>query len=227
MKAMILAAGKGERMRPLTLTTPKPMLEAGGKALIDYHIEHLHQAGFRDLVINRAWLGEKLEAFLGDGRGRGVSIDWSREEEPLETAGGIRHALSRLSGPDGWFLVVNGDIWCDFAFAHLRPPPHGLAHLVLTANPDHNPEGDFHLGQDGRVASTGPDRLTFSGISLLHRDLFGGAFGNDAKLAPLLRRAADAGLVSGTQHTGHWFDIGTPQRLDQLDKWLKNERSSH
>ncbi|QCF27261.1 nucleotidyltransferase family protein [Hydrocarboniclastica marina] len=225
MKAMILAAGKGERMRPLTLTTPKPLLQAGGKTLIDYHIDRLRNAGFNELVINRAWLGEKLKAYLGDGRSRGVSIDWSDEPQPLETAGGIRHALPKLSNKDGWFLVVNGDVWCDFPFAEVPRPQTGVAHLILTGNPDHNPNGDFHLEDSGKVASTGGNMLTFSGISLLHQDLFSGAFGDEAKLAPLLRRAADAGLVWGSRHTGEWFDIGTPQRLEQLDRWLNNERS--
>lgn len=220
MKAMILAAGKGERMRPLTLSCPKPLLRAGGKPLIDYHIENLRAAGFSELVINHAWLGEQLETYLGDGSGHGVRISWSPEGEPLETAGGIRQALPQLYSDEGWFVVVNGDIWCDFDFSQLKPPTSGLAKLVMTANPAHNPGGDFHLDEEGRIHSDGPDRLTFTGISLLHPDLFSGTFGAESKLAPILRRAAQAGCVSGTRHHGSWFDIGTPERLQQLDALL-------
>lgn len=223
MKAMILAAGKGERMRPLTLSCPKPLLRAGGKALIDYHINRLRDAGFTDLVVNRAWLGEKLEAYLGDGRDRGVSITWSPEDAPLETAGGIRHALEHLAGQGDWFTVINGDIWCDFDFSRLQPPSTGLALLVLTSNPPHNPDGDFQLEQDGTIRPEGPNPLTFTGISVLHKDLFSGAYGDDAKLAPLLRRAATSGQVRGLRLQGHWFDIGTPGRLEQLDSWLSNQ----
>jgi MurNAc alpha-1-phosphate uridylyltransferase len=223
MKAMILAAGKGERMRPLTLTCPKPLLCAGGKTLIDYHIDRLRAAGLTDLVINRAWLGEKLAAHLGGGADRGVSITWSVEGQPLETAGGIRYALDRLAGQGDWFAVVNGDVWCDFDFTVLRPPAAGVAQLVLTDNPIHNPGGDFQLQEDGTIRAEGPNPLTFTGISLLHRDLFSGAYGDDAKLAPLLRRAAEAGQVHGLHYRGHWFDIGTPERLEQLDRWLRTK----
>ena len=221
MKAMILAAGKGERMRPLTLSCPKPLLPAGGKALIDYHIERLKSAGITDLVINQAWLGEKLEAYLGNGADRGVSITWSAEGQPMETAGGIRRALEALSGQGDWFIVVNGDVWCDFDFKDLKPPVAGVAMLVLSDNPPHHPGGDFQLQEDGSVRTDGPNPLTFTGISMLHRELFNGTYGNEAKLAPLLRRAAEAGKVRGLHHPGHWFDIGTPERLEQLDRWLE------
>lgn len=220
MKAIILAAGKGERMRPLTLSCPKPLLQAGGKPLIDYHIERLKTAGFTHLVINHAWLGEQLEASLGNGSSRGVSIVWSREGEPLETAGGIRKALNELTREADWFVVINGDIWCDFDLSRMQPPATGVAKLVMTANPPHNREGDFNLREDGTITAEGPNRLTFTGISLLHRNLFSGAYGSDAKLAPLLRRAAEEGMVSGLHHPGPWFDIGTPERLEQLDRWL-------
>lgn len=223
MKAMILAAGKGERMRPLTLRTPKPLLQAGGKALIDYHIENLKAAGYTDLVINHAWLGAQLESHLGDGHEYGVSITWSPEGEPLETAGGIRHALHRLTDRDDWFIVVNGDIWSDFAFDRLHPPAAGLALLVMTPNPPHNPTGDFHLDLDGTIRPDGSNPLTFTGISVLHRELFSGIYGNDIKLGPILRRAAEAGQVRGITLGGNWFDIGTPERLEQLDSWLSHQ----
>src|SRR5690554_4157787 len=151
VKAMILAAGKGERMRPLTLTTPKPLLKAGGDPLIVHHIRSLRAAGFRDLVINHAWLGEQLEAALGNGQAYGASIRWSPEDEPLETAGGIVHALPLLDTDDGWFAVINGDIWHDFDLRLLRPPAQGRALLVLADNPVHHPQGDFVLDSGGQV----------------------------------------------------------------------------
>ncbi|CAN0602084.1 unnamed protein product, partial [Ectocarpus sp. 12 AP-2014] len=154
---MILAAGKGERMRPLTLTTPKPLLEAGGKPLIVHHLERLRQAGVTHVVINHAWLGEQIERALGDGTDYGLHIEYSREGTPLETAGGILKALPLLTdAQDDWFLVINGDIWCDLDLAELAPPEAADALLVLTSNPDHNPAGDFHLGDDGLVAAEGP-----------------------------------------------------------------------
>ena len=223
MKAMILAAGKGERMRPLTLNTPKPLLVAGGKPLIVHHIEHLQAAGFRDLVINHAWLGEQIEQALGNGRDYGVRIRYSSEGEPLETAGGIIRALPLLTDEgDAWFLVINGDIWTDFPLSRLTPPDNDDtdAVLVMADNPDHNLNGDFHLGDDGVLASDRPNRLTFSGISLLHRRLFAGLDDSAGKLGPVLRRAMANGRVRGVHHTGQWLDVGTPQRLDELDKRL-------
>lgn len=223
MKAMILAAGKGKRMQPLTLTTPKPLLEAGGKPLIVHQIERLRAAGIRDLVINHAWLGSKLEAALGDGHGHGVSITWSAETQALETAGGIIQALPHLaSAGSPWFLVVNGDIWCDLDFSRLVPPvdPATRALLVLTGNPDHHPGGDFLLMEDGRVHRRGEPRLTFTGISLLHRDLFAGLEPGFRALAPVLAEAMDQGRVRGIHHRGQWSDIGTPQRLAELDRHL-------
>lgn len=220
MKAMILAAGLGTRMRPLTDHTPKPLLKAGGKMLIDYHIEALREAGLTELVINTAWLGEQIEAALGDGASRGVTIEYSREGSPLETAGGIRRALPLLG--DASFAVINGDIWSDFDYRHLRIDPPGVAHLVLVDNPQHNPDGDFALAADGKVTDNGPAALTFAGIGVYRPSLFSGLDEGEAKLAPLLREAMAEGRVSGEHHRGRWFDIGTPQRLDELDRILRN-----
>lgn len=220
MKAMILAAGKGERMRPLTLATPKPLLEAGGAPLIVHHIHKLRAAGFHQLVINHAWLGDQIEAALGDGKALGVSIAWSREQQPLETAGGIIHALPLLDGDEGWFAVINGDIWHDVDLSRLKPPARGRALLVLTDNPPHHPQGDFSLNTDGRVVDDQPDRLTFTGISLLHRSLFDELAPGPRKLAPILREAMARGDVQGLYHQGKWMDIGTPQRLAELDRLL-------
>lgn len=226
MKAMILAAGKGERMRPLTLTTPKPLLQAGGEPLIVHHIRKLRDAGFRELVINHAWLGDQLEAALGNGEDHDVTIAWSREVEPLETAGGIIQALPLLQSDGGWFAVINGDIWHDLDLRQLTPPSDGRAMLVLTDNPPHNPEGDFALGASGQVQATGTDRLTFTGISLLHASLFDGLSPGTRKLAPVLREAMARGEVSGLHHHGQWMDIGTPQRLAELDQLLTQTRQS-
>jgi MurNAc alpha-1-phosphate uridylyltransferase len=222
---MILAAGKGERMRPLTLHTPKPLLEAGGQPLILHHIKKLRAAGFRQLVINHAWLGDKIEDRLGDGSNLDVQIDYSREGTPLETAGGIIRALPLLTQDSDWFLVINGDIWSDFDLGQLAPPADALALLVLTDNPEHHPEGDFHLTASGRVASNGPDKLTFAGISLLHRSLFEHLPADTRKLGPVLREAMDREQVRGIHHRGHWIDVGTPERLEELDRLLQQEHA--
>ncbi|MEE2764394.1 MAG: nucleotidyltransferase family protein [Pseudomonadota bacterium] len=223
MKAMILAAGKGERMRPLTLTTPKPLLLAGDKPLIEHHLEHLQAAGFNDVVINHAWLGEQIESVLGTGERFGLTLQYSREGEPLETAGGIVRALPLLvdQGND-WFLVINGDIWTDFPLAELQPPANGDALLVLTDNPEHHRDGDFHLQADGTVTEHGPEKLTFTGISLLHQRLFQGLTDQSGKLGPVLRQAMSAGRVQGVAHRGQWVDVGTPERLQQLDQTLRD-----
>jgi MurNAc alpha-1-phosphate uridylyltransferase len=217
---MILAAGRGERMRPLTDRCPKPLLPAGGKPLIVWHIERLRAAGVTELVINHAHLGAQLEAALGDGRDFGVSIAWSREGEALETAGGIRLALPLLG--EAPFLVVNGDIHTDLDFAPLAGTRLGadLARLVLVPNPPHHPAGDFHLA-GGRVRAEGAPSHTFAGIGVYHPRLFAHLPpGQPAKLAPLLREAMAAGRVSGEIHPGLWLDIGTPARLAELDAWL-------
>jgi MurNAc alpha-1-phosphate uridylyltransferase len=217
---MILAAGLGTRMRPLTDHTPKPLLQAGGKPLIVWHIEKLRAAGFDELVINHAWLGDKLETSLGDGSRFGVRIQYSREGKPLETAGGIRRALPLLG--DEPFLVVNGDIWTDLDFSHLHRVPDGNAHLVLVDNPAHNPDGDFHLANDGKVRDNGAPALTFSGIGLYRPALFDGLGQGEAKLAPLLRAAMADGQVTGEHYRGQWWDIGTPERLEALDEHLSH-----
>ncbi|MDE2089207.1 MAG: nucleotidyltransferase family protein [Gammaproteobacteria bacterium] len=218
MKAMILAAGRGERMRPLTETTPKPLLIAAGRPLIEYLIEALTRAGIRDLVINISWMGERIETALGDGRRHGVRIRYSREgDQALETGGGIFRALPLL-GPEP-FLALNGDIWTDYAFERLPREPAGLAHLVLVDNPAHHGAGDFAL-RDGKVGNADAPRLTFSGIALYRPALFAECAPGRFPLAPVLRRAADAGQVSGEHYRGRWLDVGTPQRLAQLDRTL-------
>ncbi len=221
MKAMILAAGKGERLRPLTLHTPKPLVRAAGVPLIEYHVRALAAAGITELVINHAWLGEQIEAYLGDGERFGVQIRYSAEGEPLETGGGIHRALSLLGEQP--FLVVNGDIWTDYDFARLAPLSSGLAHLVLVDNPAHHPEGDFLL-DDGAVRAGGEGmRLTYSGLALLHPRLFEGCQAGAFKLAPLLRQAMAAGLVSGEHHRGRWVDVGTHERLAEVKRILQEQ----
>ncbi len=217
MKAMILAAGRGERMRPLTDRTPKPLLRVGGKHLIEYHIEALAVAGVRDLVINHAHLGRQIEAALGDGARWGVHIRYSPEGEALETGGGICRALPLLG--DTPFLVVNGDIWCDYEYPVLRLGEGALAHLVLVDNPEHNPQGDFAL-REGRIANPGVPRFTFSGIGIYHPALFAGCGPGAFPLAPLLRAACDRQQVSGEHFQGHWTDVGTPKRLRELERML-------
>ncbi|GAB6139332.1 nucleotidyltransferase family protein [Methylosoma difficile] len=214
MKAMILAAGRGERMRPLTDHTPKPLLPVLGKPLIVYTLEQLAAAGFTDIVINYAHLGQQIEQQLGNGQQFGVSIAYSPETEALETAGGIVNALPLLGNEP--FLVVNGDIATDFPFANLHKQTVDLAHLVLINNPEHHPEGDFGLTEDGKLLATAAQKYTFSGIGLYHPDLFKDTPPGKSKLAPLLRQAMNNGQVSGQHFQGFWMDIGTPERLQDL-----------
>ncbi|MCW0923735.1 nucleotidyltransferase family protein [Pseudomonas sp. RG1] len=223
MKAMILAAGKGERMRPLTLTTPKPLVRAAGVPLIEYHLRALAAAGFTEIVINHAWLGQQIEDHLGDGSRFGLSIQYSPEGEPLETGGGIFRALSLLG--DDAFLVVNGDIWTDYDFSVLHQPINGLAHLVLADNPAHHPKGDFTL-IDGKVQDGEPDAqtLTYSGIAVLHPQLFDGCSAGAFKLAPLLRNAMAKGEVTGERLKGHWVDVGTYERLAEAEALIEASR---
>mgnify|MGYP001544131648 CR=1 FL=1 len=262
MKALVFAAGKGERMRPLTERTPKPLLAAGGKPLIAWHLEKLAALGVRDVVINTSWLAEQFPATLGDGARWGLRLHYSFEgAEPLETGGGMLHALPLLG--DEPFLAVNGDIWTDYDFARLPREPAGLAHLVMVANPDHNARGDFFLeslsqrerdwgeGQTdaqrigsaphppvGHLLPTGEgELLTFAGIGIYRsvlladwREVIGDAAGADEnpprfKLAPLLRAAMARGQVSGEFWQGAWTDVGTPQRLTQLDADIDSKSS--
>ncbi len=218
MKAMILAAGRGERMRPLTDHTPKPLLKVGGKPLIVWHLERLAAAGFKDIVINHAHLGAQIEAALGNGAPWGLSIKYSPEKTALETAGGIANALPLLG--DEPFLVVNGDtfIEIDFAFLHLKI--NMLAHLVLIDNPPQHLQGDFAI-QDGILKNTGIQMLTFSGVGVYHPDLFADIVsGEPAKLALLLRKAIDSNAATAQYYQGVWHDIGTPERLKNLDESL-------
>lgn len=227
MRAMILAAGRGERMRPLTDRLPKPMLPVGGKPLIAWHIEKLAQAGLRDIVINHAWLGHLIEQGLGDGSQWGVRLHYSAETTALETAGGIRQALPLLG--EAPFLVINGDVWCDWDLAAARLhaqtlDAHGQqAWLLLVDNPAHHPDGDFQLASDGRLSprSCGP-ALTFSGIGIYHPALFAALpAGQPARLAPLLVDAMASGQILGERHRGHWVDVGTVARLQELDASLQ------
>jgi MurNAc alpha-1-phosphate uridylyltransferase len=221
MKAMILAAGRGERMRPLTDRTPKPLLPVAGKPLILHTINQLVSAGFTEIVINHARFGQQIEDKLGDGKSLGADISYSPEgDEPLETAGGIINALPLLGREP--FLVVNGDIATDFPFAELKKTSVALAHIVLIDNPAHHPQGDFALDNSSTVTEIGIHRLTFSGIGLYHPDLFQDTPPGKNKLAPLLREAMAAKKVTGQHYSGFWMDIGTPERLDELDRHLRN-----
>jgi MurNAc alpha-1-phosphate uridylyltransferase len=231
MKALILAAGLGERMRPLTDSTPKPLLAVAGKPLIAWHLEKLAALGVHDVVINTSWLADQFPQRLGDGSRWGLRLHYSYEgATPLETGGGMCNALSLLG--DGPFIAVNGDIWTDYDFARLPREPGGNAYLVLVDNPPQHPRGDFALLADGRVAADGASRLTFAGIGIyrhalfdLWREIIGNAPGGDEspprfKLAPLLRAAMARGLVDGEYHGGLWSDIGTPARLAALEATL-------
>ncbi len=221
MRAMVLAAGRGERMRPLTLARPKPLLEAGGAPLIVHHLRALASGGYSDVVINLSWLGDQIRAALGDGSRHGLRLHYSDEgPEPLETGGGIFRALPLL-GP-GPFVVLNGDVWTDLPLGILRErlAAGDLAHLVLVPNPGHNPGGDFVL-EHGRIVEASGERQTFSGLGVYRPELFAGCTDGAFRLAPLLRAAARVGRVSGELYTGAWIDIGTPARLHDLDLRLR------
>lgn len=211
---MILAAGKGERMRPLTLTRPKPLIEVNGRPLIEHHLLALAAAGITEVVINHAWLGDQLEAALGDGRRLGVAIRFSAEGEPLETGGGIFRALPLLGSSP--FVLVNGDIRTDFDFGALALPADCLAHLVLVDNPAHHPDGDFGL-LEGRISLETAPRFTYSGIAVLHPRLFAGCTAGAFKLVDVLRPAIAAGRVSGERWPGRWVDVGTLERLAEAE----------
>ena len=221
MKAMILAAGRGTRMATLTDDTPKPLLKVGGKALIVWHIERLVAAGVKEIVINHAYLGQQVEDTLGGGQQWGAQITYSPESTALETAGGIANALPLL-GADS-FLVVNGDVFCDIDYMALVTalPKPSLAHLVMVDNPPEHPKGDFVL-QAGKLKAAGENQLTFSGVGVYSPALFDTVVqGEAARLAPLLRAAMADGLVTGGHHQGVWHDIGTPERLREIDRQLK------
>ncbi|MBL4820189.1 MAG: nucleotidyltransferase family protein [Gammaproteobacteria bacterium] len=228
MRAMILAAGLGKRMQPLTANIPKPLLQVGDKTLIEYQIERLARAGVDYIVINHHYLGKKIEDLLGSGSRYGVSLKYSPEAIRLETAGGIIKALPLLE--DESFIVVNADVWTDFPFASLAQldGQGHLAHLVLVENAEHNPYGDFHIDNDGRVHEEheSPDqRLTFSGISVLHRNLFSGYPIQPRSLVPLLSEAMEQNKVSGEVYRGVWMDIGTPARLRELNDIVREDQA--
>lgn len=229
MNALIFAAGKGERMRPLTNTTPKPLLVVGGKPLIVWHLEKLAAIGCQSVVINTSWLAECFEPALGDGSRWGLTLHYSYEgPEPLETGGGMAKALPMLGQQA--FIAVNGDVFCDVDFAKLPHEPSGLAHLVMVDNPDHNPKGDFAYQENGMLASEGAVRLTFSGVGVYRPELLlncqeqwqqADTAHPRFKLAPLLRRAMAHNAITGEHHQGLWTDVGTPERLAELDRILK------
>lgn len=219
MKAMILAAGRGERMRPLTDHTPKPLLKVAGKALIEYHIEGLVRAGFADIIINHAWLGEQFEQVLGGGERYGAHLQYSPEgATALETGGGIFKALPLLGTAP--FVVVNGDVWTDYPYERLPRNMTALAHLVLVPNPPQHPHGDFFF-VDGALREAGTTKLTFSGIGMYRAELFTGCRPGAFPLAPLLRAAIAQSKVSGELYEGGWHDIGTPERMERLDQKLR------
>lgn len=225
MKAMILAAGRGARMRPVSDATPKPLLEVGGYRLIEYHLAALVKAGIREVVVNLSWLGDCIRETLGDGTAYGLSITYSPEgPTPLGTGGGIHRALPLL-GADP-FLLVNGDVWIDLPFEDLRRPGGSLAHLVLIANPPHHPDGDFGLDSGGRVLAT-PTPLTYSGLAVFDPRLFEGCEAGSFPLKPRLDRALASGRLSGQRHAGVWSDVGTPERLAALDAQLQLGQARH
>jgi N-acetyl-alpha-D-muramate 1-phosphate uridylyltransferase len=218
VRAMVLAAGRGERLRPLTNRMPKPLVPVGGRPLIGWHLAALARAGVRDVVINLSWLGEQLRAALGDGRDFGVRITYSEEGPvPLETGGGIFRALPLL-GPEP-FLVVNGDIFTDIDFAQLKVASADLGQLVLIPNPAHHARGDFGLEGD-RVVEGGPERFTYSGVGLYRVEFFAGCQPGRFPLLPVLNRAIGARRLAGQLHRGEWCDVGTPERLASLDAKL-------
>jgi N-acetyl-alpha-D-muramate 1-phosphate uridylyltransferase len=231
-KAMIFAAGRGERMRPLTDATAKPLLEAGGRRLIEWHLQKLAALGIREVVINTSHLAAQFPQALGDGSRWDLRIHYLDEGPvPLETGGGMLNALPSL-GPDP-FLLVNGDVWTDFDFSNLPEQPQGDAHLVLVPNPPQHADGDFALADDGSVRADGAAKLTYAGIGVFHPGLFrhwraivGEVDGVERqpprfRLLPLLLDAMRRGAVSGQRHDGRWVDVGTPQRLHELDAGLR------
>jgi MurNAc alpha-1-phosphate uridylyltransferase len=221
MKVMILAAGRGKRMMPLTATLPKPMLAVNGKPLIEYHIERVKRAGLKDIVINLAWQGDKIETYFGDGTKFGVSIQYSYEPESgLETAGGIIKAVPKLCTDNDKFIVINGDIFTDYDVHALTQLAlqKGEAHIVLVENPPHNPEGDFTLGLPNQM-----QKYTFSGIGLYHKDFFCNYDAEFLALGPILKAGITEHMVSRELYLNQWFDIGTPQRLAEINELVRAE----
>lgn len=226
MKAMILAAGRGERMRPLTDEHPKPLLKVGGRSLIEHHLLHLQAAGFTDIVINQGWLGEQLPDALGDGSAYGLNIQYSSElSGALETGGGIHRALPLLvDDTQSQFLVVNGDVWCDVDYQAFiaAKPERSLVHLLMVDNPEHNPSGDFNYQAGWLQSQAAPTTLTYSGIGIYHAAMFDGCEAGKFPLAPLIRASITQEQVSAYHHSGVWFDIGTPERLQYLEQLLQS-----
>ena len=228
MKAMILAAGRGERLRPLTDTTPKPLIPIAGKSLIEYHLLKLAAAGITEIVVNTAWLAEKIHLQLGNGSAYGVSISYSDEGTALETAGGIINALPLLG--DDPFLVINGDIYCEYSFTAITDTSacladDKLAHLVLVRNPDHNSAGDFAI-DDGLIKNSGQHMYTFSGIGIYRPAFFNGQKPGPLPLAPIIREKCEQDLVSGELYIGAWTDAGTIERIQQLENQLQAQHNS-
>jgi MurNAc alpha-1-phosphate uridylyltransferase len=211
MNAMILAAGRGERLRPHTDTCPKPLLDVKGKPLISYHFEALARAGIKQVVVNLSWLGDKIEAAMGTGSQFGLEVIYSREVEALETAGGIVHALEKL---DDQFILINGDVFTDYSFERLLAK-EAVAHLVMVQNPSHHPKGDFGL-RAGYVNNRDEDRYTFAGVSCYHKSFFEGLSRGKQALAPLLRKAMEDNQVTGELFEGKWTDVGTPARWESI-----------
>ena len=225
MKAMILAAGLGKRMRPLTLSTPKPLLKIAGVPLIEYHVRRLVSAGFDEIIINHSWLGEQVESYLGQGDRFGACISYSSELEPLETAGGIRKALPLLTaGGEDVFLVVNGDVFTNYPFEHLLARSGNAPYVVLVPNPLHNELGDFFLN-NGKLNSDVGEKYTFSGLSVLPASMFESlTVGNSEALGPLLRNEIALGRVSAELYQGYWADVGTPERLMKIDQLVAEQK---
>ena len=228
MKAMILAAGRGERMRPLTDTCPKPLLKVKDKPLIEYHIEALVKAGIAEIVINHAWLGEQIVNHIGTGQRWNIKIQYSKEEQALETAGGIHQALPWLTENNKEFIVVNGDIFTDYKFVKIinhQLNKDILAHLILVNNPTHNPSGDFAINDNDQLyQNEQAEKFTFSGIAKYHIDFFShlGTTIKRAPLAPMLISAMDDHHVSGEIYSGFWSDVGTVERLNEVNQFNSN-----